>query len=524
MSNRSSILPSLLIVSAAFALSPALGSGGGGGGGGGSERVSNEIRDSQRTREREARESARAAERETREAQKQADGATRDVRELQERTAKEAEDAAEREARALEEGGSTSGSSGSGDSGLSESGTSGSGTSGSNSGSDSSGSGSSGSGSSGSGDSGSDNSGSGSSGSGSSNSGSGESDDIGSFRDLAAGEHPDFDGQGFPARRGEVVSLDLDASQIRAAEAQGFRLVERVRLKALGIDMVRLRVPDGVPLDQALSRLRTSGNGTSDFDHYFAANGDTTSPAQPGAATATTASRSLLIGMIDTAIAPNRAFAGLRIEPHNFSEGAPPVAHGTAVASVLRRLGAARIFSANVFTNDARPYAPADRIVRAIDWLMGQHVPVINISIAGPRNAVLDRAMANATSKGFVVVAAAGNAGPTAPAAFPAASPGVVAVTAVDRAGRVYLRANRGTYIAMSAMGVGVAAATPTGEMKLHSGTSFAAPFVTAHLARCMEHRGRKAAAACIAQMQARARDLGAPGRDPVYGYGLLMP
>ena len=200
-----------------------------------------------------------------------------------------------------------------------------------------------------------------------------------------------------------------------------------------------------------------------------------------------------------------------------------PTAHGTAVASILAHEGTARLSNANVFTDDpSAPFAAADAIALALDWLVATGVPVINISIAGPRNALLDRIFARVSAKGVIIVAAAGNNGPTAPPAYPAASSGVVAVTAVDPADHVYRFANQGNYISMAAPGVGVPAAAPDGTMTPHSGTSFATPFVSAHLAQCIGKGGIKRSRLCVTLMETRALDLGAPGRDSVYGFGLL--
>ena len=96
----------------------------------------------------------------------------------------------------------------------------------------------------------------------------------------------------------------------------------------------------------------------------------------------------------------------------------------------------------------------------------------------------------------------------------------VVAVTAVDPNLRPYRHANRGVYIDFSAPGVGLRTAKPGGGVKVQSGNSFAAPFVTA--AAALE-RTRGIPASQVRQALARrAQDLGAPGRDPVFGWGLV--
>jgi Subtilase family len=455
-------------------------------------------------------------------------------------------------------GGGGSGSSGSGSSGSGSgswgSGTWDSGTSGSNSGSGSSGSGgeyrgsgdTSGSGSSGSGSG--DNSGSGSSnsGSGSSNSGSGSSnsgsdsynsgegggrsyDDGRSWQTLAARENPDFDRRGFPTRRGEIISLDLTKDQIKAAKAQGFSVIDKVKLPALGLLMVRLRAPRGMKAVDAMSVLRSENPDTFyELDHYFSVtSGGVDGKAGDGMLDMKVPNpRPFTIGMIDTAVWRQATLRSARVDAQDFAQrsGKPPYAHGTAVASILHRQGAVRIVSANVFTADGRPYSSAEAIARAVNWMVERKVPVINISIAGPRNALVDRVIAAATARGHIIVAAAGNGGPSAPAAYPAASPGAVAVTAIDRTGRVYLNANRGDYIDISAIGVSIGAEAPDGSLRPHSGTSFAAPFVSASLARCQATVDVRHRQGCVKQMETRARDLGAPGRDPIYGYGLLVP
>jgi subtilisin family serine protease len=141
-----------------------------------------------------------------------------------------------------------------------------------------------------------------------------------------------------------------------------------------------------------------------------------------------------------------------------------------------------------------------------------------NLSLAGPPNRALADVIRRAQAKGVAVVAAAGNAGPAAPPAYPGAYPKVVAVTAVDGTQKVYRFANRGSYIMFAAQGVDVA--TPSGGKV--SGTSFAAPVVAAMLAAEMPRQDAAAADRAIQRLRKQARDLGAPGRDSVYGFGVL--
>ena len=151
--------------------------------------------------------------------------------------------------------------------------------------------------------------------------------------------------------------------------------------------------------------------------------------------------------------------------------------------------------------------------------MVGNDVSVVNMSLSGPRNAILDRLITQAVGRGTLIVAAAGNGGPSAPPAYPAALRPVVAVTAVDSDRRVYRYANQGTYITVSALGVGQPAADTRGGISRFDGTSFATPHVAAWMARCLT---RNNAAACGRTLRRSARDLGEPGYDPIYGYGLI--
>ncbi|MFM6832440.1 MAG: S8 family serine peptidase, partial [Novosphingobium sp.] len=68
---------------------------------------------------------------------------------------------------------------------------------------------------------------------------------------------------------------------------------------------------------------------------------------------------------------------------------------------------------------------------------------------------------------------------------YPAAVPGVIAVTAVDKDHAVYRLAQRGRHIAVAAMGVDILAADAHSNLARFTGTSFATPIISAWLARC---------------------------------------
>ena len=350
------------------------------------------------------------------------------------------------------------------------------------------------------------------------------------LRDLVSAERPDFDDRGYPVRRGELVALDLTLAARDQVLALGFSIIETRRLGGLPIVLTRLSVPAKTPIGDALILLRkTDPDGLFDYAHYYGPNYRQAGGRDKGGAR-TRARNSWSargggprVGMIDTGISSHPTLAGIRVESRSFGPRTErQTDHGTAVASLLVREGASEIVAADVFRGNGRKsYTSADSIAEALGWMVEQRVPVINMSLAGPPNLVLDRVVATVLGSGQIIVAAAGNNGATAPPAYPAAQPDVVGVTAVDTRGRVYRYANRGAYIDVSALGVSVPAAAPGGRITPHSGTSFAAPHVTVVLARCARQVS-KSSAACISAMERRARDLGQPGRDPVYGAGLV--
>jgi hypothetical protein len=235
------------------------------------------------------------------------------------------------------------------------------------------------------------------------------------------------------------------------------------------------------------------------------------------------------IGLVDGGVAQDHpSLAGVRIVQHGFAGGGVrPSLHGTAVASLMAgREGrfqsaapGAPLFAADVY--GASPTGgSATAVAQGLAWLAEREVKIINISLAGPPNLVLEAAVRALIARGRVLVAAVGNEGPASPPLYPAAYPGVVAVTAVNAQKRVLPEAGRGGHVDFAAPGADMVAAAPSGGFALVRGTSFAAPLVAGRLAQAMS-RGASSTGAFSA-LSREAADLGAPGRDPVYGAGLV--
>ena len=122
-----------------------------------------------------------------------------------------------------------------------------------------------------------------------------------------------------------------------------------------------------------------------------------------------------------------------------------------------------------------------------------------------------------------LIVAGAGNGGQHARPAFPAALPGVMAVTATDPDNGLYRSANRGDYIDLAAPGVDIVTLAPDGSFPSSSGTSWAAAHVSgvAALLRPLMPPWQSPATWCFV-LTTSTRDLGTPGKDALFGHGLV--
>ncbi len=354
------------------------------------------------------------------------------------------------------------------------------------------------------------------------------------------------DPHGDPIVRGQVLVLSPDGAALEAAAAAGFTEVRELSLAPLGMRIVVLHTADHTA--RALKALESRDPAaTYDFNHIYldsggqVAGGARAPPdggaqpapdggAAPAAGTHGAAATLVRVGLIDSGVdADHAAFRGLAIHRHGCAGALVPDSHGTAVASLLvGRDGAfhgaapgAELYAADVFCGAATG-GGVDTVAEAFAWLLGERVPVINVSLVGPANNLLRTVVAAVIARGYLVVAAVGNDGPAAPPLYPAAWPGVVGVTAVDARGRVLAEAERGSQVKFAAPGADMAAARSPQGYVLVRGTSFAAPLVAGLLALGLMAPDEAAAHSALANLAAHAEPRGYRGVDPVYGYGVV--
>ena len=132
----------------------------------------------------------------------------------------------------------------------------------------------------------------------------------------------------------------------------------------------------------------------------------------------------------------------------------------------------------------ARGWGTMADVAEGIRWSADHGAQVINLSLGAPvKSKVVENAVNHAIKKGVVVVAAAGNSGRSV--GWPAAYPGVIAVSATDKNDSIAWFSSRGPQVAIGAPGVGVTQQTicEAGKNKceqwgVFNGTSMASPHV----------------------------------------------
>lgn len=174
-------------------------------------------------------------------------------------------------------------------------------------------------------------------------------------------------------------------------------------------------------------------------------------------------------------------------------------------------------------------------LVRGIEWAIEQDVDIINLSITSTTDdPLIKKALEVAYEKGIILVGAAGNNGQESldTVSFPAKYDTVIGVSAVKSDLTKLLESSVGPKVEIAAPGSAVFSTYPTewdfedGKQDgytLLSGTSMAAPHVTGVLALLKERFPIMTNIEIRNLLGDLTKDLGAPGRDDIFGKGLLQ-
>jgi hypothetical protein len=344
------------------------------------------------------------------------------------------------------------------------------------------------------------------------------------------------------------VLIEIDGSPSDAAADALARRHRLTRLQSQPLPLVggtlfRWRIPDSRSVENVVRELVADGSVRSAQPNYrfilqqasAASEGD---PAQYALASLRLPQAHVLargdrvtIAVIDSAIDvahPELAGSiGATLDAVGGND--LPHSHGTGIAAVIAAHGrlmgsspavslvAIRAFGA---ASSNRAESTSFAVVRSLDFAVSKGARIINMSFAGPQDTLIAKALAAAAAKGVVLVAASGNAGPKSPPLFPAADRNVIAVTATDASDKFFAASNRGSYIALSAPGADILTAAPDAKYQVASGTSFAAAYVSGIVALMLERNPALTPEAVRAILTRTAHDLGAPGRDDLFGAG----
>jgi subtilisin family serine protease len=336
-----------------------------------------------------------------------------------------------------------------------------------------------------------------------------------------------------------------------AAQEERFGISQRIdRQEAfesalLGVRVVRYQIRDRRPLAQVLARLAADARVLAVQPSYvFRLSQGVTAMAgkvpqyaheklSVEQAHALALGRNVRVAVVDTGI--DRSHPELEAavvaaydaigESRSIAEG-----HGTAIAGVLagRRLLKGMAPESNILairafaaSRTGTPESNTLVLVKAIEWAFANGARLFNMSFAGPKDPLLEKLIEAAENRGGIFVAAAGNGGPSAPPAYPAAYSSVIAVTATDSSDRLYALANRGAYITIAAPGVDILAPALKGSYALITGTSIAAAHVSGIVALLLERHPELTAVQVRAILCGSARNLGAREDTKDFGAGL---
>jgi subtilisin family serine protease len=168
-----------------------------------------------------------------------------------------------------------------------------------------------------------------------------------------------------------------------------------------------------------------------------------------------------------------------------------------------------------------------DQIPQAVRWAVDNGARVINISLGStspewPQS--WDAAFLYAEQKDVVIVAAAGNrGGGNVQVGAPATIPGVLTVAGLDRKGTASIdSSSQGISIGVAAPAENLIGGMPGGGYAEWAGTSGATPIVAGVAALIRSKWPEMTASQVINRIVSTAKDAGAPGKDPLYGFGIL--
>lgn len=248
------------------------------------------------------------------------------------------------------------------------------------------------------------------------------------------------------------------------------------------------------------------------------------------------------VAVLDTGIDASNSFFDQRtISPdsYNFMENSTDISditgHGTHVAGIIAdctpdnvSLLILRVFSLRNVNGEDQEYSTTLVVNTALQYAVDQQADVINMSF-GWNNAnassytFLDDVIDAAYQANIPICCAAGNLSNDVDTSYPACSEQTIAVSSVNSDGKfdtVY--SNYGSKIDFAAPGVNIVSAKAGGGVCSKTGTSMAAPHLTAAIAYIKLRVPSTTLSDVYQVLQRYAVDAGDPGWDRLYGWGYV--
>ncbi|MGD0750899.1 MAG: S8 family serine peptidase [Anaerolineales bacterium] len=252
-----------------------------------------------------------------------------------------------------------------------------------------------------------------------------------------------------------------------------------------------------------------------------------------------TGSSAVTIAIVDTGVDLDHVDLAGKIVPgfdfvnnNNHPQDDDAQSHGTHVAGIAAAetnngIGiagvswGAQIMPVKVLNSGG--FGTYENVAAGIVWAADHGAEVINLSLGGSMpSSVLKDAVNYAYAKGVTLVAAAGNSGSNS-VLYPARYPHVIAVAATDSTNNRASFSNYGPEIDVAAPGVDIYSTNLGDNYGYLSGTSMAAPFVSGLVAILRGIPGNVSPDQITQEIEISALDLGTPGKDDYYGYGLIQ-
>lgn len=241
----------------------------------------------------------------------------------------------------------------------------------------------------------------------------------------------------------------------------------------------------------------------------------------------------------------SKGHKGLGVEPEHGTLVASMIAgHGHSATGVRPNAGEpgkpagvigiapeAKIYpiSLELGTVSAQTKSIDEQIPAAVRKAVDAGVDIINLSVGSDSTSwpgSWDSAFTYAEEKDVLIVVSAGNRGAgITQVGAPATIPGVLTVGGIDSSGKVSLDSStEGISIAVTAPSENLVGAYPGNKYAVWDGTSAAAPMVSGLAALIKEKYPELTSSQIIQRIIESAQDAGEPGRDNLYGFGIIDP